>query len=72
MKVRHIVTLPGMSMREKVHRVKDEIDFQIARKLPKNVRYWVIMIALGNVVQKRPLGFETTLDDILLSIEFDR
>ena len=64
-----IWTIPAMSMFERIRRTADWADLAIARKLPRRIQYWVVMVVLGKITAtgpfatRHPMGL--TIEEIL-------
>lgn len=73
MKLKTIWSLRSMSMGERLARSVDWLYFEIASKLPKRIRYWTAMQAIGKATNTGPYAtsdvMTTPLDEILKHLE---
>lgn len=49
MKLTTIWTIPGVPLRERLQRTADWADMAIAARLPKRVKYWVVVLVGAKV-----------------------
>ena len=68
MKFTTIWSLPGLPLKERIDRTKDLWSMNVYDILPKRVRYWVAMRAIGKATMKSQNVPATSLDNVLQNL----
>lgn len=69
MRLSTIWTLQGMSTIEKLRRTRDWGAMEIARLLPKRIRYWTTVQEIAKATMTSPNIPATPLDEILQNLD---
>lgn len=68
MRLKTIWTLPSMSTMERLRRTREWTAMEVARKLPRKVKYWVTIQELAKATKDSVNVPATPLDDILKNL----
>lgn len=69
MRFRTIWSLPGLPLKERLSRSRDEANIVLARLLPQRLRYWVTMSEIGKATMDSPHVPATTVDTVLSNLK---
>lgn len=71
MRLKLIWTIPSMSTMERLRRTREWATMELARRLPRRLRYWVTMMEIAKATRTSSDIPATPLDDILMNLQKD-
>lgn len=71
MRLKTIWTIPAMSTMERLRRTREWATMKVANRLPKDIRYWVVIQELAKASKDSPNRhiMATPIEDILKNME---
>lgn len=69
MRLKTIWTIPSMSTMERLRRTREWATMEVARRLPKRLRYWVTMQEIAKATRNSPNIPATQLDEVLKNLD---
>lgn len=69
MRLKTIWTIPSMSTIERLRRTREWATMEVARRLPKSLRYWVTMQEIAKATRNSPNIPATPLDEVLKNLD---
>jgi len=72
MRLKLIWTIPSMSTMERLRRTREWATMELARRLPRRLRYWVTILEIGKATTKSPDIPATPLDEVLKNLDAPR
>lgn len=70
MRLSTIWTLPSMSTMERLRRTREWATMEVARKLPRRIKYWTVMQEISKATMNQPGHvMDTPIDEVLRNLD---